>query len=490
MQVGCSSTDPDRHHDSMEGARELDECIDADFPSEQWALCEQRNYDLATQSLREVLHPEFQQRWHEQSDTNRLQWLQRNSDDPNWVLSPPGNSYLTPLCASWTWQCTGDPFRYPESPGRNGSRFYQNEAVVEPVVFFDPDCARLSGHIWSPRNIRSKAPGVVLSIGSVGISETLYWWAAQSLVRNGYVVMTYAHRGQGRSDFLTPQGGAGSNANPSAFREGLIEAIQFFHTGPGRVSPAFEACAGDGRSADAFNPLFSSLDVERLGLISHSAGAGAALAVQSFGAPGAPIWPGVVHARNPVDVVVAWDGPRSVSPPTEDQEPGRGGSLPDTRFNYGVIVPHKPVLAQYSEYGLTPLPFTAPPDPDSGLPLFHHWVERGISVFEQSLRHSTHYEWGMLPTFPSSSWCPSPERQECDDSWGQSFAEHYMLAWLDRWLKNPTEQGAADADHRLLDDGGAQGRRKLSYYLTSARQFSTVGGVEEYCVDILRGCVD
>jgi alpha-beta hydrolase superfamily lysophospholipase len=47
--------------------------------------------------------------------------------------------------------------------------------------------------------------------GSVQAPETLYWWAAQLLVENGYLVMTFDPRAQGYSDLTAPGEKLGSN---------------------------------------------------------------------------------------------------------------------------------------------------------------------------------------------------------------------------------------------------------------------------------------
>jgi len=48
----------------------------------------------------------------------------------------------------------GDPFRYAEAAGADGSAFYDDDAVVTPVVFYDSLCARVSGRVWEPRGAR------------------------------------------------------------------------------------------------------------------------------------------------------------------------------------------------------------------------------------------------------------------------------------------------------------------------------------------------
>lgn len=49
------------------------------------------------------------------------------------------------------------------------------------------------------------------------------------------------------------------------------------------------------------------------------------------------------------------------------------------------------------------------------------------------------------------------------------MATYYTVAWFDRWLKKPGETGYADADARLPNDNGVQGRNEISYHFHSAR---------------------
>jgi hypothetical protein len=69
-------------------------------------------------------------------------------------------------------------------------------------------------------------------------------------------------------------------------------------------------------------------------------------------------------------------------------------------------------------------------------------------------------------------------------------SEYYTLAWFDRWLKNPGEIGYADADARLLDDNGPQGRNKMSFHFHSARSYPDRSGTMHVCSNIRGGCAD
>jgi hypothetical protein len=129
-----------------------------------------------------------------------------------------------------------------------------------------------------------------------------------------------------------------------------------------------------------------------------------------------------------------------------------------------------------------------PPDPEGHKAAYAAWRDAGVPVFELTIQGSSHYEWSLLPSFPTTSWCPDAASGQCRGGWGQPMAEHYTLAWMDRWLKRSVEPGFRDADARLLDDTGPQGRTKMSVYYRSARAFTDRRGRVQVCEDIRAGC--
>lgn len=527
LLAACGGASPpvDKNADATGGATVDLRCDRAAYPSALWTQCEAQNFAKVLEAPQEEASaPAFVLRWIEQSTANAADYLARDIADPSWLLvsSPPlsqliaalgdptsiattirasvaqiqNDPYsalsvsldtpLTPLCASWSLQCSGDPYRYPGI-----DPFYGTAGEVMPVVFYDSGCARLSGRVWRPLNIPAgaKLPGVVIDNGSIEAPETLYWWAAQLLVRNGYVVLTFDPRGQGRSDLETPTGQQGSNENVSVFWTGLVDAIDFFRSTPERPYPNNQTCAGTyPTTVAAYNPYYADVDPDRLGIAGHSAGAEGVSVVQGYGAPGADPWPGKLDKDNPVKVAVAWDG--LVAPDGEGLG-GAGGNLPlpsgalGSAPKFGIRVP---AMDEDSEYGLAPVPFTQPPDPEAHKAAYAQWKAAGVPVFAFTVRGSTHYEWSLLPTFPATSWCPEVNNGACAGGFGNAMAQHYTLAWFDRWLKKPGEMGYADADARLLDDDGANGRAKMSWHFHSARDFPKRDGTVAHCENIRAGC--
>jgi hypothetical protein len=383
--------------------------------------------------------PGFQQRWQVQSLANLEEYARRQVDDPAWMSD--GN-----LCKEWAEQCTGDPLRYAEV-----DEFYE-DAVTERVVFLDRGGARLQGRVWAPAS-GDDLPAVVITNGSVQAPQTLYWWAAQALVEAGYVVLTFDPRGQGRSDNRTPEGEQGSNANSAVFVTNTIDAVDFLRSTPDRPYAPNE---GDERATTAFNPLHDRIDRDRLGLAGHSLGATGVSVVQ-----GIEPWPGSEpdpDGGNPVDTIVAWDN-------LALSQDGLAG------FE---LVPRVPAMGQSGDYFLTPTPYTEPPDPDEKRAGFLLWQDADVPSMQLVIEGGTHYEWSLLPTFPTTAWEPGG-----NGGWGRPLAEYYTLAWFDRWLKDPDEPGFADADDRLLGEetagpGGPTWRQRLSFYFRSSRDFPVV----------------
>lgn len=414
------------------------------YPSAEWADREARNFATVSQAPSEqAADPDFQMRWNEQSTANFEHYFTRRYVESSWPWDSSGNA-----CNHWSGPCTGDPYLYP-----GVDPFYEEEGRVQEVIYFDSGDALLSGRVWIPRSAQpgDELPAVVIETGSVQAPETLYWWFAQTLVRNGYAVMTYDVRGQGRSDNRTPDGEMGSNANSSVFATNLVDSIEFFLSTPN--SPYPQASARGKFATTPHNPFYDVIDQDRLGIVGHSLGATGVSVVQ-----GMDPWPGRLLTSNPVDVAVAWD------------------NLSATGTLAGVTVtPRVPTMGQAADYGLVPVPHTSPPNPEGKKAGFNRWREAGVPTYQVNIRGGTHYEWSLLPGFPTSSW-----------DWGNPLADHYTLAWLDRWLKGPGEPGYSSADDRLLAD--ADWRERMSFYFDSARYFPTRAGVWHECDDIKAGC--
>src|SRR3954451_3492152 len=108
----------------------------------------------------------------------------------------------------------------PLLAGWNGTR-----GRIEKVAFTNKYGALLRGHVYRPlpgahdpytgRALQGPFPGVVITEGSVQVSERMYQWLAEDLAERGYVVLTYDVQGQGTSETLPHEtNNTGNNAVP------------------------------------------------------------------------------------------------------------------------------------------------------------------------------------------------------------------------------------------------------------------------------------
>ncbi|MFQ3319699.1 MAG: hypothetical protein ACI8UR_000580 [Natronomonas sp.] len=430
-----------------------------------WYEREFRNYAKTQEAPAEQAgDPGFMERWQRRSQQNGADYADRVRTEPGW------RSHAN-LCATWGEQCTGDPALYRDIDARD---FYGTVGERRRVAFYDRQGARLSGHLWMPTD-GDDLPGVVITNGSVQAPEPPYWWAAQSLVAAGYAVLTYDPRGQGRSDSVTPDGERGSNANGDVFVTNQVDAIDFFHSTPNDpYEPNTRASyrRDDGAPVVEHNPVFDRLDRDRLGIAGHSAGAIGASIVQ-----GLTPWP--TGGENPVDAVVAWDNLGNSDDIGGDGAAAEGS---DTAAFFdtvpeGSVTPRVPAMGQSGDYFLTPTPHERPPDPNAKSTGFAKWRDADVPAYQFVIRGGTHYEWSRLPTFPTTSW-----------EFGNALADHYTVAWFDRWLKTPEESGYHDADGRLLADDAFADR--LSFHYRSKRAFPDRSQQSHDCDDIRAGCAE
>jgi hypothetical protein len=461
-------------------------CDNAVFPSLDWTACEQTNVARTFVANIEQLNPAFIQRSQTQENDNRLAILDRFASDPSWSLPPTqGNTPATALSASGMGPYVGDPFRYPGVDGPDGKVFYEQEAEVLPVVYYDQGCARISGHVWRPLHLADgqKAPMIVIKNGSGQASEQLYWWAVQPLVRAGYVVLTNDPRGQGKSDAATPNSGEqGGNINGHVFYQGLVNDIDFMLSDPNVPYPHEQSCAGTYPTITAtHNPFYEYVDSSRLGIAGHSYGAEGVAWVQSYGAEGAEAWPGLLSAVNPVDVAVGWDG---LNGGTATSLP-----IPDDPFRqegFPAVVANKPLLTFRSEYGFTPVPYLSDPNREAHKVAFAQWQSANVPVIALTIAGTTHLDYSLGPTLPASSWCTEVIDNHCVGGWARPMITEYTVAWIDRWLKKPNEADYEDADARLLNDAAWADR--MSIHFSSARDFPIRNGEQIVCEDVRLEC--
>ncbi|MBE0484446.1 MAG: hypothetical protein IBX52_13205 [Bacterioplanes sp.] len=276
-----------------------------------------------------------------------------------------------------------------------------------------------------------------------------------------------------------------------------MDAIDFFRSSPTQRYPHQASCAGTYRTKTAsYNPYWDSIDHDRLGIVGHSLGAIGVSVVQGYGAPGADVWPGVLDETNPVKVAVGWDS--LITPDGSGLGTVANFQAPPLLYDAAMTLltqnslpnfaPRVPALSFFADYGGVPAPYLAPPEPTTNLAAFDAWQKAGVDSYAVGFQGTTHFDFSLLPTFPASSWCPDTRSGSCRGGWGQPSIQYYTLAWFDRWLKQPGEQGYDDADQRLLDDAWQGGAERMSYHYQSARNFVDRQGNRHTCRDIRAGC--
>src|SRR3954452_15822687 len=184
---------------------------------------EAQNY-AKTQERQSIYNtPEYQLVLRQVSAQNRAAALAIQAADPE-------RNFSAHLCASGEDGCAGDARLYDWQAKGYG--------IVRPVLFTARSGATISGRVWATRSGPAKRPGIVITNGSVQADEQLYWFAAQTLAKAGYVVLTSEPQGQGQSDELgeAPDQLEGSPAQSDGrpFFDGTRDALDFFLSTPKR----------------------------------------------------------------------------------------------------------------------------------------------------------------------------------------------------------------------------------------------------------------
>jgi len=345
---------------------------------------------------------------------------------------------------------------------------------VEPVRFRALDGATLRGYVFMPparvKKPKRGYPGVVITDGSVQGYQQLYFWAAQDLAANGYMVMTYDVQGQGESDLLPEQCPDASGGCPGVpyqqdynFFQGAEDSLSFF--------------LSDG------NPYFRDLDRSRIGLAGHSLGASAISVV------------GQCDKR--VKAIVAWDNLRKI-------DDCSGVTIPAQHRSDKLL--HAPALALSNDYAFNTQPTTAPPNADAKAAGFEQIAAAGLDAQLVVIRAGTHLAYTYIPLVFQSNQL------------GERMASYYTRAWFDRQLRGSTKAmgrltattfdasadvhsiGAGVFDPDKLDPAdpyagnipytinGIKVPDAVSFYYRSAYTLRDERGRVRTCADVRAGC--
>ena len=380
----------------------------------------------------------------------------------------PGRFFLGSLCATGVSACAGDV--------RLDGFEERGRGIVRPVRFVARNGSTISGRVWATNAGPARRPLVVITNGSIQAPEQLYWWAAQTLAKAGYVVITTDAAGQGQSDLLGAGAETLEGVHPqvagNTFYDGTQDALDFALSSPsapfcprrsrggGLHCDKQRARVGSG-GASAHNPLWRLIDPERIGLAGHS-----------YGASGVS-WVGQQDPR--VDAVVAWD--RLCDPSARPATCSTGGLG-------GPVALRVPSLSLVADSFLGFEAVNGPPaDPSAKAAPSRRFSAAGIDTGSIAIRGGTHFEFSYLPLAAFRATLR-----------GIDLSAWYTLAWMDKYVKrDPT------ADRRLLSDrwrrdpadariDPAGGGNLLSDWSTSRLDVRRTDGSRVRCEDLRAGC--
>jgi len=318
------------------------------------------------------------------------------ADYPNTLLGQVSRqSPSVPVWVDIPGATVGDPFRVPaewEAAGRGHSHDF---------FFLACNGAKLSARIFWPTAAPPAEgyPAIVQSTGAVQAFKEIYFWAAEGLAENGYVVLTYDVVGQGQSDV---QGNAAYARNDcvdtSAFNQGLRDGLRYMRSNSD--SPYTSAANAAATNTSAFNALGHSINLDRIGIEGHSAGAAAV---------------SQVGQEDPdVKAIVAWD------------------CLGTQSADHTARI-HAPALGICSEYGFWVQPVQPGTSRDFKSAAFKQLSGQDDAPAHPTVdtmlvipRASTHLEYDYVPYLFTST------------RYGERVAFYYTLAWMDRYVRGDT----------------------------------------------------
>jgi dienelactone hydrolase len=420
---------------------------------------EQRNFEKIQERFRHVISdPVFQALLREKGAENRAYEERLRAEDPE-------REFDENLCANKQDACAGEVRLYDWAARGFGLR--------RRVHFVARSGAVISGHVWRTREGPQRRPGIVITNGSVGAPEELYWPFAAVLAKRGYVVLTFDPQGQGYSDTHGegPDREEGVPAQAGRpFFDGTEDALDFLVSRPGSAYTPRPSC-GTGtvhsgkqerRAADGLgnrhNPYWKHLDRSRIGIAGHS-----------FGALGVSF---VAGKDRRVDAAVGWDNLRS---PTA--EPTHGcASAPRTRVPGGFRVP---ALGLSNDYGLTPVPHVSRPDPLARSQASLAYTGARRDTGQLNVRGGTHYEYSFIPNPGFGATLR-----------GMDMGVWYTAAWFDKHVRGERRADAQllttrwheDARNREIDPSGDP--NLFSAYYLSRLDIRLAGGRRVRCEDL------
>jgi hypothetical protein len=394
--------------------------------------------------------------------------------------SDPERNFQGHLCARGDDGCAGDVRLYDWQAKGYG--------IVQPVLYTARNGATISGHVWATRAGPPKRAAIVITNGSVQADEQLYWFVAQTLAKDGYVVLTSDPQGQGQSDENgeAPDQDEGSPAQTDGrpFFDGTEDAINFLLSTPSQPYEPVPSCSsGTSHRAKqdrrvkaglntAYDPFWQLIDTSRIGLAGHSYGA---LGVSYIGQ-----W------DQRVKTLVAFD---NLASPDPNQKTGASGGGPEEQpcpanpAARAAVPVTKPALGMSADYFIPPEPNTSQPDPLAKAAESRQYSKAGVDSGEVIIRGGTHFDFDWIP----NAGFPATLRGADEIAW-------YTTAWFDKYLK-----GDPSADRRLMtnrwrsvpDEAAVDPHHDgnmFSFYYLSRLDIGLSGGGRFDCEDMRTGC--
>jgi dienelactone hydrolase len=446
-------------------------------PSSFDPLVEARNFAITLQRQAIYDTPGYQAKLSSVSLSNLTNALVTQAADP-------GRLFTTDLCWSQGNGCAGDI--------RLNDWAAAGYGLVRAVLFTARDGATLSGHVWATVAGAVRRPAVVITNGSVQADEQMYWYAAQTLAKAGYVVLTFDPQGQGQSDTFgqgaDAQEGVPSQTDGRPFYDGTEDAVNFLLSSPQHPYEPVRSCTSGASHAakqdervrqgldTAYNPYWQLINRSEIGLAGHS-----------FGAAGVSY---IAQWDPRVKAVVAWDnlggpGPRAAPVPGSTGSSGMIGEAPcpaDPGARRTVPIT-KPGLGISADYGLPPLPNLSLPNPLAKSTLSLAYSHASVDSGEIVIRGGSHLDFSFIPNPAFGASLRGPD-----------ITDWYTTAWFDRYLKHDRSADARllsdrwrhDAVEATVDpthDGDA-----FSFYYNSRLDIHRSDGTAVDCEDLRDGC--
>lgn len=443
-------------------------------------LVEAQNFSITQQRQTIYDTPEYQAQLTADSASSLSEALTTQAADP-------GRFFTNNLCWNRGNGCAGDV--------RLNDWVANGYGISDPVLFTARNGATLSGRVWATVGGPKKRPGVVITNGSVQADEQMYWYAAQTLAKDGYVVLTFDPQGQGQSDTFgqapDEQEGVPAQSDGRPFYDGTEDALNFFLSTPKHPYQPVPSCeTGTSHAAKqnervaqgfdaAYDPYWKLIKPSQIGLAGHS-----------YGAAGVSY---VAQWDPRVKAVVAWDnlggpGPEAGSVPSQ-----QGGTPPMSSIGEkpcpgdpaarATVPITKPALGMSADYGLPPLPNTGLPEPQAKSSESLAYSQAGVDSGEIIIRGGSHLDFSFIPNQAFGASLRGPDEIAWYTSaWFDKYVRHQGSAdkrlLSQRWREDPAE-AAVDVNH----DGNA-----FSFYYLSRLDIHLHSGQAFDCEDMRAGC--